>query len=77
MRFLILFSVHNITHYQGNKGLFFNKKGSILVRKSRKAVFIALNFARTNIKLLFKACTEIFRISKTNHTCYIGNRIFP
>ena len=47
MRFLILFTVHNITHYQGDKGLFSDKKGLILVSGGSKAVFMALNFAGT------------------------------
>ena len=58
MRFLILFTVHNITHYQGDKGLFSDKKGLILVSGGSKAVFMALNFAGTGAKLLFEACTK-------------------
>ena len=60
--FFILFTVHNITHYQGDKGLFSDKKGLILVSGGSKAVFMALNFAGTGAKLLFEACTKIFRV---------------
>ena len=77
MRFLILFTVHNITHYQGDKGLFSDKKGLILVSGGSKAVFMALNFAGTGTKLLFEACTEIFRVRKSDHIRHFPYRIFP
>lgn len=77
MRFLILFTVHNITHYQGDKGLFSDKKGLILVSGGSKAVFMALNFAGTGAKLLFEACTKIFRVRKSDHIRHFPYRIFP
>lgn len=76
MRFLILFTVHNITHYQGDKGLFSDKKGLILVSGGSKAVFMALNFAGTGTKLLFEACAEIFRVRKSDHIRHFPYRIF-